>query len=583
MVLLIFSLLFSSSASADLDPALFSLRLTSPASYRSGIPILVRLEVVDRNDQVERGLWDATATISIDNPLVSFSPNQIRLYNGLGSALVTLTGSGNLTLTVSIDGMEASRSLTDLSSEPVIEVSGTLVTSQTWSGLCHITGGDFTIPTGVTLTLSSGTLVLIDGVSSGTNGTDIDVAGSIQSLGTAESPVIFTAYNTGQNWGEFHFVDAQSSTFQYTNISRGGRSPAIGHSNSGPTFRVSNSTLVFDHANLTDNAGKLMHVTSGSDLAFHNCLFSRSVMGPEISGSALLFEDSWIIEMSARDDADGIYVHPQGGGRTCIIRRGVSAKMVDDGIDLNGADITIEDFIVRDCNDKGISIYNGRTTINHCLVVRNNKHPEDPTVSSVAAKATGGATTVVSIDHTTIVATRTPGITDYGIQSHNKYSEKTGSIIWNITNSIIDATDPIDVQAPYLESDIHISYCDVFGEPWPGTGNINVAPSFVDPNTGDYHLKSQAGHWNPLTRSWLADIITSPCIDAGNPASPIGLEHFPNGGITNLGFYGATAQASKPYFGEPPCQTIVAGDINGDCVVDFKDFTLLANHWAEEK
>jgi hypothetical protein len=80
----------------------------------------------------------------------------------------------------------------------------------------------------------------------------------------------------------------------------------------------------------------------------------------------------------------------------------------------------------------------------------------------------------------------------------------------------------------------------------------------------------------------LADTLRANIIDAGDPASPIGLESFPNGGIINMGAYGGTAEASKSYFGEPPCETIVAGDINGDCKVDFKDFALMAFHWLEE-
>jgi hypothetical protein len=40
-------------------------------------------------------------------------------------------------------------------------------------------------------------------------------------------------------------------------------------------------------------------------------------------------------------------------------------------------------------------------------------------------------------------------------------------------------------------------------------------------------------------------------------------------------------QASKSYFGEPPCQTIVAGDINGDCEVNFKDFAIMGSHWLD--
>jgi hypothetical protein len=72
------------------------------------------------------------------------------------------------------------------------------------------------------------------------------------------------------------------------------------------------------------------------------------------------------------------------------------------------------------------------------------------------------------------------------------------------------------------------------------------------------------------------------CIDAGDWSTPIGLEPFPNGGRINMGAYGGMAEASKSYFGKEPCGTIVAGDINGDCKVDFKDFAIMAMHWMEE-
>lgn len=116
-----------------------------------------------------------------------------------------------------------------------------------------------------------------------------------------------------------------------------------------------------------------------------------------------------------------------------------------------------------------------------------------------------------------------------------------------------------------------------------GTGNINSDPCFADAAKGDYHLKSQAGRWDANEGRWMIDEVTSLCIDAGDPASPIGLEPFPNGGIINMGAYGGTLEASKSYFGKPPCETIVAGDINGDCIVNLKDFALMAYHWLEEK
>jgi hypothetical protein len=134
------------------------------------------------------------------------------------------------------------------------------------------------------------------------------------------------------------------------------------------------------------------------------------------------------------------------------------------------------------------------------------------------------------------------------------------------------------------------------GEDAAGEGNVHADPCFADPNKGDYHLKSQAGRWEPsenfkfqITDSklangmWVQDDVTSPCIDAGNPTTPIGLEPFPNGGIINMGAYGGMAEASKSYFGEPVCETIVAGDINGDCKVDFADFVLMALHWLQPR
>jgi len=131
-----------------------------------------------------------------------------------------------------------------------------------------------------------------------------------------------------------------------------------------------------------------------------------------------------------------------------------------------------------------------------------------------------------------------------------------------------------------------------------GPGNINGDPCFVDLGhwdtngtpedsnddffvEGDYHLRSQAGRWDPNSASWVQDDVTSPCIDAGDPNSPIGYEPFPNGGIINMGAYGGTAEASKSYFGEPPCETIIAGDINGDCRVDIADVIILLDHWLQ--
>jgi hypothetical protein len=46
-----------------------------------------------------------------------------------------------------------------------------------------------------------------------------------------------------------------------------------------------------------------------------------------------------------------------------------------------------------------------------------------------------------------------------------------------------------------------------------------------------------------------------------------------------MGAYGAGEKASKTYSGGPACGVILAGDINGDCIVDELDLAILESHW----
>jgi predicted outer membrane repeat protein len=90
-----------------------------------------------------------------------------------------------------------------------------------------------------------------------------------------------------------------------------------------------------------------------------------------------------------------------------------------------------------------------------------------------------------------------------------------------------------------------ISYSNIQNGWLYGEGNLAVDPNFADIDNGDYHLQSQAERWDPSSRSWVQDKDTSPCIDTGDPDTPVGDEPLPNGGRINMGAYGGTAQASK--------------------------------------
>ncbi|UCC21809.1 MAG: right-handed parallel beta-helix repeat-containing protein [Planctomycetota bacterium] len=121
-----------------------------------------------------------------------------------------------------------------------------------------------------------------------------------------------------------------------------------------------------------------------------------------------------------------------------------------------------------------------------------------------------------------------------------------------------------------------VSYSDVQGG-YIGIGNIDADPCFVDPCNGDYHLQSAAGRWDANSESWVIDLSTSPCIDAGDPSSEWTEELWPHGGRINMGAYGGTAEASMSLssFGS-------VADFNCDFVIDVVDLGMFADMWLAE-
>jgi parallel beta-helix repeat protein len=97
-----------------------------------------------------------------------------------------------------------------------------------------------------------------------------------------------------------------------------------------------------------------------------------------------------------------------------------------------------------------------------------------------------------------------------------------------------------------------VTYCDLFGNSGGDyvniadqtglNGNLCVDPLFGDAANGNYYLRSVAGHWTDI--GIVGDMVTSPCIDAGDPASRYFDEMQYNGGRINMGFEGNTELAS---------------------------------------
>jgi hypothetical protein len=134
-----------------------------------------------------------------------------------------------------------------------------------------------------------------------------------------------------------------------------------------------------------------------------------------------------------------------------------------------------------------------------------------------------------------------------------------------------------------LGGDAKVGSGDIIVEPlfalspyWDTKGTPNESDDiWVD---GDYHLKSQAGRWDPHSKSWSVDDVTSRCVDAGDPNSDWTAELWPHGKRINMGAFGGTPQASMSL-----SEAGNIADLNGDDRVDHGDLALFTRHWARQE
>lgn len=194
-------------------------------------------------------------------------------------------------------------------------------------------------------------------------------------------------------------------------------------------------------------------------------------------------------------------------------------------------------------------------TISNCLIVGNR------------AMGSDGGTVYCTRSHAVFencsVADNYGGTNGAGLHVVGGAIKITNSILWGNLPGDLVASEPSAVEMCYSNVTDAVA----------GVGNISCLPDFVlpgywaertDPNMpaepndpdaiwigGDYHLMSETGRWDPLTLRWAMDFITSWCIDAGDPNSPVGDEPLPNGNRINLGTYGGTWQASRSPVADP--------------------------------
>jgi hypothetical protein len=130
----------------------------------------------------------------------------------------------------------------------------------------------------------------------------------------------------------------------------------------------------------------------------------------------------------------------------------------------------------------------------------------------------------VTITNCTLV---TLALDEAGLANLGGAMTMANSIVWGGNSRILTDKNAVTT----------VTYADVRGLSYPGTGNISAVPLFVNSAAGDYHLQP-----------------TSPCIDTGSGAAPYlpttDLDGAPRilGGAPDMGAYEFWTTASGVWF-----------------------------------
>lgn len=201
------------------------------------------------------------------------------------------------------------------------------------------------------------------------------------------------------------------------------------------------------------------------------------------------------------------------------------------GIDSRYSSPTIYNCTVDDNKGGGIWFVESNAIMTDCIIsdnsdgsgikcTRSDLSITNSVIQKNHSEGMGGGFYFFQCDNPQVINCLIAGNTSYGasamymVEGHPKIKNCTivendewrgfGTIYCNnqeggtgtITNSII--WDNYDGEA--IRGNVHTSFCNIKDD-YPGEGNLNTDPLFIEPSMGNYHLSA-----------------TSPCINTGNPA-----------------------------------------------------------------
>jgi len=384
-------------------------------------------------------------------------------------------------------------------SNPVSEtfVGGQLTEGTMWTpamGIIYVRS-NIIVPTNMALTIAEGTIVRV------TNGASIRAVagGAINVLGSESNKVVISRWDTNAVWGELSANGTNASLYlRHADISGGQTTvynAAVGliEDSYFHDYRITGTTLT--QPIVLSQFARLMTMRRSHVQNYYETLFRNGV---------IIIEDCLFEDISG----DGLDFDAAQTGtvlRRSTFRNGTLGNV--DAVDVGPAELGgSRDVIIEDCLmynfpfDKGVSVGDAPnqatgTTVRNCLIYG--------CLSGVMAKDE----CIVTVYNCTIVD-NSWGFTNYSKVNPAATDGGGHTIAWN--NILWDNDITLSL---WNAGTLTASYNNLGNTNWPGEGNINVNPLFVDSAARDYRLSS-----------------TSPCIGAGSNGVAMGVT-FPVGGV----------------------------------------------------
>ena len=329
------------------------------------------------------------------------------------------------------------------------------------------------VPTNISLTMLPGTTVRI-----APGASIIAAGGAIDINGEPNDPVTIAPHINGSIWGELSAQGAESSiTLRHANIA-GGQTTVYSNA-----FGLFEDSYFHDYRNSAGTLFTLPLMVSSfaAEMTVRRCHF-REYYETLFRDGVIRIEDC-LFEYISGDalDFDGA----QSGTllRRSTFRHGTRAPSNIDAVDVGPGqlgpcrDVVIEDCLIFDFpTDKGVSIGDAPnqaigTVVRNCLIYG--------CLSGVQVK--DGA--FAEVYNCTLVSNR------WGFTNYNKLNPAAptgGGHTTNAHNNILwnNGTTISMWNAGTLTAD----YCNFGNTNWPGEGNINLDPQFVNAALRDYRL-----------------------------------------------------------------------------------------------